>query len=237
MFALKDPKIYLESLPDNKFYELVSMVSAEKARRKKLSKINFIASQEENKPIDHMLAFSANCELRALICTGKSYCHRMKYYKALIFQDWSQIYPRSTSFGDHYVYAHVDPRKPNFTPGKNFGGSLPGTPFYIGKGIGSRAFDLKRNEGHGKVLRELLSLDYKPEHIVFIMFDGLSENKAYELESKLIYFFGTIFNKGKAAGSLVNLDVPKIPDYKKSMFTSDKQVKNKDIAVLGLMDI
>lgn len=234
---MKDPKKYLSELPDNKFNELVSMVSAEKTRRKKLRKVEFVASKEENKPIDQIKAFSLNCELRSLLGLGNSICHRMKYYKALICQDWSSIYPRDTSFGDYYVYAHVDPRKPSFTPGKNFGGSLPGTPFYIGKGIGNRAFDLKRNEGHGRVLKTLFSLEYKPEHIVFIMFDGLSENKAYEIEAKLIYFFGTIFQKDRSKGALVNLDIPQIPKYKKSMVPSDKHVKDKEIAALGVIDI
>lgn len=234
---MKDPKIYLESLPDNKFFELVSMVSTEKTRRKKLNKIKTTINSEVDKPIDHMLAFSMNCELRALICTSKSISNRMKYYKALICQDWSDLYPRSSFFGDYYVYAHVDPRKPDFTPGKNFGGCMPGTPFYIGKGIGNRAYDLKRNEGHGRILRDLISHEYKQEHIVFIMFDGLSENKAYELEAKLIYFFGTIFKKGKDGGCLVNLEIPRIPKYKKSMIPSDKHVKNTEIAAMGVIDI
>ncbi len=234
---MKDPRKYLSELPDNKFYELVSMVSAEKTRRKKIKKVENVSLKDDSKPIDQIKAFSTNCELRSLICMGNSIYNRLKYYKALICQDWSHLYPRDTHFGEFYVYAHIDPRKPDFTPGKNFGGLLPGTPFYIGKGTGQRAYDLKRNEGHGKVLRELLSLDYKPEHIVFIMFDGLSENKAYELEAKLIYFFGTIFQKNRSKGVLVNLDIPKIPDYKKEMVPSDKYIKDKEIAALGVIDL
>lgn len=230
---------FLKEISDHELGRIFGAASRERARRRKIKKVEAVNSSEcDAENISNIKAFVINSSSPLSIRSeGNALCHRAQYYKALICQDWSCTYPRSSSFGDYYVYAHVDPRKPKFEPGKNFGGALPGTPFYIGKGIGSRAYDLKRNEGHGKILRQLLALDYKPEHIVKIMFDGLSEQKAYELEAKLIYFFGTIFNKTKKHGCLVNLEVPKTPVFVGEMVRVKGQVKDVELAQHGFIDI
>jgi len=69
---------------------------------------------------------------------------------------------------------------------------------------------LKRNQGHGIELNQLLNRGNTPEQIVCIIKDGLSEAEALEIESKLIYFFGTKFERHRR-GILVNLDMPSRP--------------------------
>jgi hypothetical protein len=88
--------------------------------------------------------------------------------------------------------------------------TLPGVPFYVGKGCGQRAWDLKRNEGHGVELRQLLAKQHTPEQIVHLIRENLTERAALEIESKLVYFFGTKFERTRQ-GMLVNLDIPKRP--------------------------
>jgi len=148
---------------------------------------------------------------------SKPLWQRVKYLPALLAQDWSGIYQSKTNDtrNEFYVYAHVDPREWVVTiPGakETFGG----TPFYIGKGVGNRAFDLKRNQGHGKHLKLLMDAGFKSHDIVKYAFNELTEAKAYEIEAKLIYFFGTIYEEG-SNGMLMNLDTPKIPEWEGAM--------------------
>lgn len=138
------------------------------------------------------------------------------YLSSLINQDWMALYPRETEIGEYYVYAHVDPRNKPFITSEDAGGNYGGRPFYIGKGIDNRAFDLKRNEGHGKTIKEILTNKWPSSSIVNILFKGLSEQKALEIESKLIYFFGTQFSMIEK-GWLVNLTQPPIPEFVTSM--------------------
>lgn len=135
--------------------------------------------------------------------------HWLKYLNELLAQDWSHLFP-GTSDPKYYVYMHYAPNSKAIRyVGEHAVIKTSGLPFYIGKGCGDRAFDMKRNQGHGATLRELLGR-YTPTDIVSIVKDGLTEQKALELESKLIYFFGTKYEKGRR-GILVNLDIPLRP--------------------------
>jgi len=131
---------------------------------------------------------------------------RMKYFKTLIAQDWGYLW-RGDHLDDelHYcVYAHTDPSEKMLSINKSCGGEMR-LPFYIGKGTSGRAYDLVRNQGHGARLRSILECGHKPDDIVHIIKSGLSEAQAFELEAKLIYFFGTIYDKAQR-GCLLNLD-------------------------------
>lgn len=186
-------------------------------------------------------AFSLNSsELRAIPAISKKIGARTQYLMPLLCQDWSFLYPRSSEFGDFYVYAHVQPYGPKFSVLREFGGDFGGMPFYIGKGKGRRAYNLKRNEGHGVRLRKLLNDGFSPDDIVHIAFDGLSEGRALEIEAKLIYFFGTVFQKDRKNTFLVNLDVPKTPDFlvpmmgmKSGSSKENRAVKKEAAAILG----
>ena len=137
--------------------------------------------------------------------------HWLEYLDDLMRQDWSHIYSGGDTDAKFYVYAHVRPSGKNIRhQGESISLDLPGQPFYIGKGCGSRAFDLNRNQGHGAVLRELFADGSTAEKIVHILFEEQTEAKALEIEAKLIYFFGTQYQRGRR-GLLVNLDVPKTP--------------------------
>lgn len=132
----------------------------------------------------------------------------IQYLPALMLQDWSSIFPRSGGDRRFYVYAHIDPSGQRMLTADAGGGVWPGRPFYIGKGCGDRAWDLKRNHGHGKVLRALTK-KWSKEDIVKIVVSDLTESEAFEAEAKLIYFFGTVY--GGSRGFLYNLDVPPTP--------------------------
>jgi len=135
--------------------------------------------------------------------------HKLKDFDWLMKQDWSHLFSGSEE-EKFYVYAHVRPRKNAVLHDGEFKLEIHGIPFYIGKGCGSRAYDLKRNQGHGVELSQLLSSGKRSDEIVVILKDGLNEASALELESKLIYFFGTKFESGRK-GILVNLDIPARP--------------------------
>lgn len=104
----------------------------------------------------------------------------------------------------YYVYAHCMPNKIAVkkdgittwaaTIGFNH------VPFYIGKGTGQRAYELKRNETHRKVKQKLQTFEQNIE--IEIIKEGLTELEALCMESKLIDIFGIM---GKS-GRLVNLD-------------------------------
>lgn len=135
---------------------------------------------------------------------------RRNYFKALIKQDWSSIYPETNSSDKYYVYAHVNPGKFSLHTSDSM---FKGIPFYIGKGTGNRAFDLKRNQGHGKEIKTCLDRGHNKQDIVNILYYELTKNKALEIEAKLIYFFGTIYQKDRHHTCLYNLDVPVIPTF------------------------
>lgn len=106
-----------------------------------------------------------------------------------------------------YVYFHCDPTKPLKVSAdlKHFFLARLGLkfePIYVGKGIGNRAYDLCRNDGHKKSRQALLkrSLDL----VVVKATDGLSEAMALEMESKWIDILG--LRALSPNGILVNLD-------------------------------
>lgn len=134
---------------------------------------------------------------------------RNKCLADVLMDDWSSVYPatRGSEEKKFYVYAHVDPIAGELNLGDM---AFNGLPFYIGKGTGERAFDLKRNEGHGVELKILKDLGLHPESIVQIIKSGMTEQEAYCFEAKLIHFFGTRFD-GVKNGLLVNLTKPPTP--------------------------
>lgn len=156
----------------------------------------------------------------------------LRFFPALIGQDWSSIYPPTGGDKKFYVYAHVDPRLGPFATLKECGGNFKGLPFYIGKGCGPRAYDLKRNQGHGARIRELIELGFSPESMVHLIREELDEGDALALEAKLIYyFFGSVHESGRRAqkrACLFNLDIPKTPDFKAVMSDSRRTVTNDD---------
>lgn len=134
------------------------------------------------------------------------------YLDELLKQDWSYLFPGGDEDGRYYVYIHYQPngRLTKFiSPEIKL--RIKGTPFYVGKGTGNRAFDLNRNQGHGEILRSIIKAGAKPDEVVAIVKDNLTESEALQLESKLIYFFGTRYERGRR-GLLVNLDIPPRPN-------------------------
>jgi hypothetical protein len=129
---------------------------------------------------------------------------RVCYLPMLLAQDWSSLFPQAgTDTHTYYVYAHVDPRKTPVTLSP-MSLVLTGEPFYIGKGTGQRAWDLKRNQGHGKRIQRLRHLGYTDTTLVSVLVNDLTERDAFILEAKLIYFFGSIYDD-TVLGCLLNL--------------------------------
>lgn len=160
----------------------------------------------------------------------------VRYLEDLWHQDWSEVFPDSGGENTFYVYAHVDPSLPNFSATDECGGSYGGAPFYIGKGTGNRAFDMKRNQGHGLMIRQLFDKGYKTEDIVKFVSVDLRESKALELESKLIYFFGRVYDKQMAMSMLLNLDSPKTPLFCGGMikYPGKKHIASMESAALRI---
>lgn len=129
--------------------------------------------------------------------------------QTLLAEDWTHLF-RGSKERKFYVYAHVIPSSKLLRYECDMKIEFRGVPFYIGKGTGARAYDLKRNQGHGATLAELSSMGKLPDEIVTIIADCLNESEALALESKLIYFFGTKYEKDRD-GILVNLDIPNTP--------------------------
>lgn len=212
----------LGQIPTNTLISIRDEISSEILKRIKNSKLsNRIDnlkvidpdSYDDSKSFNKSIHDHNSSGLYSLRAVQQKYSTRMQYLPSLIDQDWAQLFPRSSEYGDFYVYVHIEPGKRAFSLSEKYGGVFLGRPFYVGKGSGDRAYNLKRNQGHGKKLKKVLSDGWKPEQIVHVAFDGLSENRALEIESKLIYFFGGIYDRGEKSGILFNLDIPKIPDF------------------------
>lgn len=141
---------------------------------------------------------------------------RTKYLPYLLSQPWNDLFCTASSIpNDSYVYLHIDPRKKAISL-HGMKTLLRGEPFYVGKGIGKRAWDLKRNQGHGKRIRQILAKGFPAESIVQVIREGLSEKEALVIEAKLIYFFGSIYDES-CAGTLFNLIDHIRPDFKVNM--------------------
>jgi len=208
----------LSKLPTESLKDLSSAIAKELKVRRKLEKKH---NTKLTDPLDcdgpKQMAKAVMQENSSRLLSLREPCQpfkgRLRYYPSLINQDWSSIYPMDCETGDYYVYAHIDPDTTSFSFSADYGGVFLGNPFYIGKGSGDRAYNLKRNQGHGKHIKKLLGSGWGPKEIVHVVFSGLSEQRALELESKLIYFFGSIYSRGKKGGVLLNLDIPRIPDF------------------------
>jgi hypothetical protein len=135
---------------------------------------------------------------------------RLSQLDSIMAEDWSDLFDGGDSESRYYVYAHCTPEPHGLKHMGKFALDLLGVPFYIGKGTGNRAWDMKRNQGHGIEIKQLRSQGYIESDIVSIVRDNLTESAALEMESKLIYFFRTKFEHG-CDGVLVNLDFPARP--------------------------
>ena len=150
---------------------------------------------------------------------------RYVFIDHLLCQDWNHLY--SDNFSKEkkfYVYAHVDPRV-QVHPNIRFPSLGTYKPFYIGKGTGDRWKDTNRNQGHNAILKEIKDDGYDISEVyVKITPREIKEKEALILESKLIYFYRTVYEDQKN-GFLVNLDTGKRPAFKKDMELKRKDAK------------
>lgn len=214
----------IKALPEDTIVELLKTCQKElqrrrrektlKNKRKKIKDINIKEFETIEKAREGLNKHNSN-SLLELRCLNEKETKRKNYLNSLINQDWGYLFNSETYSNEkkYYVYAHVDPTSRIFTASKKCGGNYGGLPFYIGKGTGNRAYVLKRNQGHGKKIRNLLTKGYSEDDIVHILKSDLTESQAYELESKLIYFFGTKYQENRKYGTLYNLDIPAIPEF------------------------
>jgi hypothetical protein len=129
---------------------------------------------------------------------------RTRYLPCVLGQNWDHLFPYAdTTERIYYVYSHVDPRGMS-TQLPSLNTLLKGDPFYVGKGSASRAWDLKRNQGHGKRIKLIRDAGFPDISLVHIITDHLTELEALTLEAKLIYYFGSIYDE-LANGCLLNL--------------------------------
>lgn len=182
------------------------------ASKKQAMKSVFRYANKGDMP-DHVLDANTKLLLKMPISNREVFDEKRIYLQCILRQDWMYLFDSyENESAKFYVYAHVDPIYISFACQEINILPCQGRPFYIGKGTGNRSHDLKRNQGHGKMIANLLDKGNKVDDIAKILFDGLSERKAMELESKLIYFFGTIYEKNRK-GTLLNLDISKRPEF------------------------
>ena len=141
-----------------------------------------------------------------------TYVKRIKYIRFVLNQKWEYLFDGSNLNNEkkYYVYAHCDPSITTYDISKDL--NITGLPFYIGKGTGSRAWDMCRNQGHDLKVKKVLGKIHDKNKIVRIVKDNLSEVDALILESKLIYIFQTVY-EDQVNGILYNLDIGKRPTF------------------------
>jgi hypothetical protein len=229
----------LKLLKNNIVAELYRRSRDENRYRYEKAKISLTVCDfsDDRKLNEAIRAFNISKPLEVPSISTSNPDNTKRYLDDLIMQDWSSVYQKSTDFGDFYVYAHLDPRERAFVAENLHGGVWIGRPFYIGKGCKNRAWDLKRNQGHGLTIRQITNAGFDDKSIVKIVYEGLSEEKAFELESKLIYFFGLTYDRDRQEGWLLNLDVPRLPKFDGYMikYPSKKSTMMKSRAKNRLM--
>lgn len=212
----------LHRVPDSQLSEILKCVKSEIYRRKKENKLtpDKVKTFEEKYPDELPPTQLQSISPATLKSLPK---RKLRYLMPLLKQDWQYLFPSQNQEKKFYVYAHCDPLRECISMPAEYGGIIR-MPFYIGKGTGNRAFDLQRNQGHGAKLRELVKKGVGVDEIVIIIKGELSESEALSLESKLIYFFGTIYQNPKS-GVLLNLDIPPTPLFNGRIVQTPKEEK------------
>ncbi len=91
----------------------------------------------------------------------------------------------------YYVYFHADPQAHQIKLGNNLLIRKCPTPFYVGMGQGARMTQLNgRSKFHTEKVTTLRMLGETMSSIAFKVKQNLTECKARQLESKLIFYFG-----------------------------------------------
>jgi hypothetical protein len=94
--------------------------------------------------------------------------------------------------GAFYVYALKDPR------------TSPAKPFYIGKGVGTRAWDHLLTPDATAKGERIAEIEKSGQQVVVtIICDGLTELQALKMEAELIASFGTIAGGGLLTNSVL----------------------------------
>jgi len=119
----------------------------------------------------------------------------LKFAYSYVMNDcWDELYP-ATGDDDlsYYVYAHIDPSAPDrkllYKQDSVRDVELI-YPIYIGMGKGNRVYNFNRCVQHTKKLSDLTAKGFHKDEICQILFSGLSEWLAKEVEAKLILFWG-----------------------------------------------
>ena len=173
--------VNLRELPNNVLEALRSAITGELQRRKRFKELEKRQAQAAVHEERTKEAVKEHWRIPASFpryAVQTSYKDRRTYLPRLLAQDWSSLFPTSdVTVREHYVYIHYDPRSKPIEL-KAMKVLLMGKPFYIGKGSGQRAWDLRRNQGHGKRIKYLRQLGYSDETMVQIICEGLTEQEA-----------------------------------------------------------
>jgi hypothetical protein len=155
-------------------------------------------------------------------------------------EDWSFLFPNADDTErKYYVYYHIDPSSDKVTYSRTSDicetvVRFVGLPFYIGKGTGLRYKSMSgRSRAHVNRIKIHLQDNYISDHVCHILQDGLTEKEAFEIESKLICFFGCssefpnnkIHFHGKCGGALINSDTGNRPLWIQSIL--EKRILQK----------
>lgn len=198
-----------------------SVVELNKLRQKLQSKIDLIynkSSADKNKRL-------TNKEKEQIQKDKFEACYSI--LETNISHLYSDISSSLDSNNIYYVYAHLDTT--NVINNKKSAKlmfcaalGLEYIPFYIGKGVGDRHLDLNRNDTHRKVRSKCKAAGKDIESK--IIFNNLTEQEAFEIESKLIDILGSITYKN---GLLVNLDEGHKNKERKLLYKDQLIILNK----------
>lgn len=134
--------------------------------------------------------------------------------------DVDGVYDDTSPDTDFYVYVHCNPLQiinAKYSAKHLFCATeldLRYAPFYVGKGRGDRCYDLNRNEGHRKIKQFINKANH--DVVVVNVREGLSEQSALALESKLIDILG--LRQLHEGNLLVNLDEGHHPEDRRDRY-------------------
>ena len=193
-------------IPTEQLREIAKVISAEIKKRKKESK-KHDARTEQIYTFDPVVQKKKG--IIPSIPDVAKMKNKMAYMESVLGQDWDYLFDDYKNENNKfYVYIHKDPRVK--MPHNKVITKMQGyVPFYVGKGTGDRFKDLKRNQGHGKRIKEIINAGFPGDTIPVKIITDIGEKDALVFESKLIYLFKTLYESRH--GILVNLDIGRRP--------------------------
>ena len=172
---------------DALYYAISTSVAGDKQAREKQAEM----SAQHQKFAGNLVHRPGGNRPKAVLAVPgehQSASSRSKYLEPLLLQDWSHLFQGGDTERRYCVYAHIDPRKERFATSLFAGGDYRAFRFTSERAPLIEHLTFAETKGHGKVLREIIAAGFCEQDIVKVIMQDMTEAKALEMESKLIYF-------------------------------------------------